>query len=55
MRSFAVLAPILLAAGPAAAHQGMHIHPHGIDAAWAFLAGTLAGAGAVLLLIRARK
>jgi len=54
MRPFAILAPILLAA-PAFAHEGAHLHPHGIDAGWAFLAGTALGAAAIALLVRVRK
>ena len=26
-----------LAAGPALAHEGLHLHPHGIDAGWLVL------------------
>jgi hypothetical protein len=54
MRPFAILAPILIA-GPALAHEGAHLHPHGIDGAWAFLAGTLLGGVAVAALVRARR
>lgn len=54
MRPFAILAPILLA-GPALAHEGAHLHPHGIDSAWVFLAGTLLGGVAVAALVRARR
>jgi hypothetical protein len=54
MRPFAILAPILLA-GPALAHEGAHLHPHGIDGAWAFLAGSLVGGAAVAAFIRARR
>ena len=54
MRPFAILAPILIA-GPALAHEGAHLHPHGIDGAWAFLAGTLLGGVAVAALIRTRR
>ena len=54
MRSFVVLTTIL-AAGPVLAHEGAHVHPHGIDGAWAFLAGTLVGAAGILAVIRARK
>lgn len=53
MRPFAILAPMLIAV-PAFAHEGAHLHPHGIDAAWAFLAGTALGAAAIALLVRAR-
>jgi hypothetical protein len=54
MRPFAIFAPILIA-GPALAHEGAHLHPHGIDGAWAFLAGTLLGGAAVAMLVRARR
>jgi hypothetical protein len=39
LRPLAILAPLLVAA-PALAHEGTHphLHPHGIDAAWLFLA-----------------
>ncbi len=54
MRPFAILAPMLIAA-PALAHEGAHLHPHGIDAAWAFLAGSVLGAAAIAVLVRIRK
>jgi hypothetical protein len=54
MRPFAILSPILIA-GPALAHEGAHLHPHGIDGAWMFLAGTLLGGLAVAALARARR
>lgn len=54
MRPFAILAPILVAY-PALAHEGAHLHPHGIDSAWAFLAGTVLGGVAIALLVRVRK
>ena len=43
MRTIAIL---LLAATPAAAHDGVHLHPHGIDAGWMLLAATAVAAGA---------
>jgi hypothetical protein len=54
MRPFAILAPMLIA-GPALAHEGAHLHPHGIDVAWVFLAGSLIGGAAVAALVRARR
>jgi hypothetical protein len=54
MRPVAILAPIVLA-GPALAHEGAHLHPHGIDGAWLFLAGTLLGGIAVAAVVRARR
>ena len=54
MRPFAVLAPVLVAA-PALAHEGAHLHPHGIDGAWLFLAGTLLGGIAVAAVVRKRR
>lgn len=54
MKTLTTLATLVLA-GPALAHTGAHLHPHGIDAAWIFLAGTVAGGVAVTLLVRARR
>lgn len=54
MRPFAILASTLIA-GPALAHEGAHLHPHGIDSAWMFLAGTLLGGVAVAAYVRARR
>ena len=53
MRPFAILSTTLLAA-PALAHEGAHLHPHGIDSAWMFLAGTLLGGLAVAAYVRTR-
>jgi hypothetical protein len=54
MKHLAFLAP-LLAGAPALAHEGAHLHPHGIDAGWAFLAGTALTAAAVAVYVRVRK
>ena len=54
MRALAILAP-LLAAAPALAHDGAHLHPHGIDAAWLFLALPVVGAIVGYAVARARK
>jgi hypothetical protein len=48
-------ASLLLAATPAAAHQGVHLHPHGIDAAWTVLAAAAAVAGLVAIRVRSRR
>ncbi len=53
MRTFAILAS--LAAAPAQAHDGLHLHPHGIDGAWAFLALAALAAGAVAVYAKVRK
>ncbi|SFQ94517.1 peptidase M23 [Poseidonocella sedimentorum] len=37
-----------LAAAPALAHSGPHLHPHGIDAAWIVAAVALAALAAVV-------
>ena len=58
LRPFAILAPLLaplLAAAPALAHEGAHLHPHGIDAAWLFLALPVIGAVVALAVVRSRK
>ncbi|WP_205523935.1 hypothetical protein [Oceanomicrobium pacificus] len=36
------------------AHEGAHLHPHGIDAGWALLSVALLG-GVVVAVARARK
>jgi hypothetical protein len=54
LRRLAILAP-LLAAAPALAHEGAHLHPHGIDLAWLFLALPVVGAVVALAVARARK
>ena len=52
MRTIAIL---LLAATPAAAHDGVHLHPHGIDAGWMLLAATAVAAGAAAIRVRNRR
>jgi hypothetical protein len=49
--------PLLALAPPAFAHEGAHLHPHGIDAAWLVLAGTglVVGAVAAWAVARSRK
>ncbi len=54
MRPIATIAAVL-AASPALAHDGLHLHPHGIDGAWALLAGTIAAVVAGAVLCRAKK
>lgn len=54
LKRLAFLAPVLVAA-PALAHEGVHLHPHGIDAAWLFLALPVIGAAAALAALRSRK
>ncbi len=53
MRSIAFLFSV--AAAPAFAHDGLHLHPHGIDGAWAFLALAVFGAGAIAAYVKVRK
>ncbi len=45
--------PLLLAAGPAMAHSGAHLHPHGVEG-WAVGLGLLACGIAAVVVIRAR-
>jgi hypothetical protein len=56
LRPLAILVP-LLAAAPALAHDGAHphLHPHGIDLAWLFLALPVVGAVVAFAVARARK
>ncbi|MGI1661217.1 hypothetical protein ACRDNQ_03165 [Palleronia sp. KMU-117] len=54
MKALSILAP-LFAAAPALAHEGAHLHPHGIDAAWLFLALPVIGVAAALAVARMRK
>ena len=54
LKRLATLAPVLFAA-PALAHEGAHLHPHGIDAAWLFLALPVIGAAVALAVVRPRK
>jgi hypothetical protein len=57
LRAIATLATLLLTAAPALAHEGAHphLHPHGIDAAWLFLALPVIGAAVALAVLRSRK
>ncbi|MGL4237175.1 hypothetical protein [Tabrizicola sp.] len=56
-----ILFPALLLAAPASAHEGLHLHPHGIEYGWLAVAalGALIAVGVfgrrVLAAIRARK
>jgi hypothetical protein len=52
MKRFAAMMTVL--ATPALAHDGVHLHPHGIDAVWLVLAALALGGGAAALL-RIRK
>jgi hypothetical protein len=54
LKPLAILAPLFVAA-PALAHEGAHLHPHGIDAAWLFLALPVIGAAVALAVVRSRK
>jgi hypothetical protein len=54
LKRLAVFVPVLFAA-PALAHEGAHLHPHGIDAAWLFLALPVIGAAVALAVARSRK
>ncbi len=54
LKRLAVFVPVLFAA-PALAHEGAHLHPHGIDAAWLFLALPVIGAAVALAIARSRK
>lgn len=47
MRKIALLTAVL-AAAPAFAHEGLHLHPHGIDSLWLLLSGLFAGLAAGL-------
>lgn len=47
--------PALFLAAPAFAHEGFHVHPHGIDAGWLVLGASLVAAGLVALKVRSRK
>ncbi|MBN2905629.1 MAG: peptidase M23 [Rhodobacteraceae bacterium] len=44
-----------LAATPALAHPGAHLHPHGVDQAWIFAVATLFAAAVGALIARGRK
>ena len=49
---------LAMPATPALAHQGLHLHPHGVDAVWAILATTLCVAGIAIasaIAVRRRK
>lgn len=47
-----ILATLLLLPSLAAAHDGLHPHPHGIEGSWVVVAAALAGAGAGWALAR---
>ncbi|MBB4020344.1 MULTISPECIES: peptidase M23 [Actibacterium] len=55
MKTFFLTAATLFAATPLLAHDGMHLHPHGIDAATLILGASLVAGGVVAVVIRARK
>lgn len=50
----AALTALTLAA-PALAHEGAHLHPHGIGAGTLLLLGSVIAAGLVAVAIKARK
>ncbi|MHC0053988.1 hypothetical protein [Actibacterium sp. D379-3] len=56
MKRLITLAAGLTAATPALAHDGMHLHPHGVDVATALLMGgalvVIAAAAAVAVRVR---
>lgn len=54
MRLLAAL-PVLLAAAPALAHTGAHLHPHGIGEGWAVLAASVVIGVAGIAYAKVRK
>jgi len=53
---YATALTMLFAAAPALAHDGMHMHPHGIGAGTLLLLlGSLIGGAAVAVALKVRK
>ena len=46
---------VLTLATPALAHEGAHLHPHGIGAGTMLLLGAVIAAGLTLVAVKARK
>ena len=57
MKTLAPLAALtaLAIATPALAHEGAHLHPHGIGAGTMLLLGAVIAAGLVAVAVKARK
>ena len=57
MKTLAPLAALtaLTIAAPALAHEGAHLHPHGIGAGTMLLLGAVIAAGLTLVVVKARK
>ncbi|ARE41546.1 hypothetical protein RGUI_3405 [Rhodovulum sp. P5] len=50
-----IVLPLIVAAAPALAHEGAHLHPHGIGAGMLLLAASLVAGGAALVWLTVRK
>ncbi len=50
-----IAAAISLTATSAIAHEGAHMHPHGMESAWGYALVALLATGATLLAVRARR
>lgn len=50
MKNMIVSALSLMLAGPAIAHEGLHLHPHGVEP-WAVAVGALGATGLAVLII----
>jgi len=46
---------VLALAAPALAHEGAHLHPHGIGVGTMLLLGSVIAAGLVAVAVKARK
>ncbi|MDF1718517.1 MAG: hypothetical protein P1U53_06885 [Sulfitobacter sp.] len=46
---------VLTLAAPALAHEGAHLHPHGIGAGTLLLLGSVIAAGLVAVAVKVRK
>ncbi len=54
MKTFLVTV-LTLTATSAFAHDGAHMHPHGMESAWGYALVALLAAGATLLAVRLRR
>lgn len=52
---YAAFLTALFAAAPALAHEGMHIHPHGLGEGTMLLLGSLIGGAVVAVALKIRK
>ncbi|MEE3317263.1 MAG: hypothetical protein VX202_05825 [Pseudomonadota bacterium] len=56
MRKLATLITAgITVSGPAFAHSGMHLHPHGIDAAMVALVGSVFAVAGTMVAIKVRS